>query len=91
MMRCFKVSKGHSNSFSACWESKEQLGWGGLIIDLSRRIAQRNHYLPSEGLKNHFVFVDEAMFHDVVKPIERIFSILCIEKSDLDEEAEVMF
>jgi hypothetical protein len=31
------------------------------------------------------------MFHDVERRYERIFYILGIEKSDLDEDAEVMF
>jgi hypothetical protein len=31
-------------------------------------------------LKSNFVDVDEAMFHDVVNPLERILNILCIQK-----------
>jgi hypothetical protein len=31
------------------------------------------------------------MFHDVVRPLKRIFYILGIQKSDLGEAAEVMF
>jgi hypothetical protein len=35
--------------------------------------------------------VDEAMFHDVDRPFEYIFYIPGIQKSDLDEVAEVIF
>jgi hypothetical protein len=42
-------------------------------------------------LKSFFGDVDELMFQDVLKPLERIFQILGIENSDLDEVAEVMF
>jgi hypothetical protein len=42
-------------------------------------------------LKCYFGDVDEAIFHDVERPFERIFYILGIQKSDLDEVAEVMF
>jgi hypothetical protein len=34
-----------------------------------------------------FGVVDESMFHDVQRPFERIFNILGIEKSDLNEFA----
>jgi hypothetical protein len=33
----------------------------------------------------------EAIFHDVEKPFERIYTILGIQKSDFDEIGEVMF
>jgi hypothetical protein len=33
----------------------------------------------------------EAKFHDFERPFERIFYILGIQKSDLDEVAEVLF
>jgi hypothetical protein len=39
----------------------------------------------------YFVDVDESIFNDVESPIERIFYILRIRKSFLDEVAEVMF
>jgi hypothetical protein len=39
-------------------------------------------------LKCDFVDTDEASFHDVERPLERI---LGIKKSDLDEDAEVIF
>jgi hypothetical protein len=42
-------------------------------------------------LKYDFVDVDEAMFHDVERIFERIFYILGIQKSVLDDVAEVMF
>jgi hypothetical protein len=42
-------------------------------------------------LKINFADFDEAMFHDVERPFERIFYILGIEKSDLDEVSGVMF
>jgi shikimate kinase len=35
-------------------------------------------------LKINFADFDEAIFHDVEKPLERIFKILGIENSDLD-------
>jgi shikimate kinase len=54
-------------------------------------MALRIHYLPSEVLKWNFGDVDEAMFHDVEMSFERIFYILGIEYSDLDEVVEVMF
>jgi hypothetical protein len=38
-------------------------------------------------LKSNFGDFDESMFHNVVKPLERIFYIKGIEKSDLDEVA----
>jgi hypothetical protein len=39
---------------------------------------------PYSALKFVFGDVDEAMFHDVEGPFERIFFILGIQKSDLD-------
>jgi hypothetical protein len=42
-------------------------------------------------LKINFADFDEAMFHDVERAFERIFYILGIEKSYLDEVAVVMF
>jgi hypothetical protein len=42
-------------------------------------------------LKVHFGDVDEAMFHDVERLFEHIFYILDIQKSDLDEVADVMY
>jgi hypothetical protein len=42
-------------------------------------------------LKCYFGEVDEAMFHDVERPQERIFYILGIKKSDLYEVEEVKF
>jgi hypothetical protein len=54
-------------------------------------MALRNHYLLLNVLRINFGDVDEALFHDVVKQLERIFYILGTEKSDLDEDAEVMF
>jgi hypothetical protein len=41
----------------------------------------RTHNLPSGGLKNDFVEVDEAMFQRYEWPQENIFFILRIEKS----------
>jgi hypothetical protein len=41
-------------------------------------------------LKINFADFDEAMFHYVERPFERIFYILGTEKSDLDEVGEVM-
>jgi hypothetical protein len=51
----------------------------------------RNHHLLLNVLKSNFGDVDEAMFHDVIKQLERIFYILGTEKSDLDEFAEDTF
>jgi hypothetical protein len=42
-------------------------------------------------LKCNFGEVDEAMFHDVERSFERIFYILGIQKSDLDEVANLSF
>jgi hypothetical protein len=42
-------------------------------------------------LRINFADFHEAIFHDVERPFERIFKILGIEKSDLEEVAEVMF
>jgi hypothetical protein len=42
-------------------------------------------------LKCDFGVVDEAMFDDDERTFERIFYILCIQKSILDDVAEVMF
>jgi hypothetical protein len=42
-------------------------------------------------LKFDFVEVDESMFYDVVRPFQRIFYILVIQKGDLDEVVVVMF
>jgi hypothetical protein len=42
-------------------------------------------------LKCDFGDEEETMFHDVERPLERIFYILDIQKSDLDEFGEVMF
>jgi hypothetical protein len=36
-------------------------------------------------------YVDKAMFHDVERPLERIFYIPGIQKTDLDKVAEVKF
>jgi hypothetical protein len=46
--------------------------------------------MPSEGLKFDLGDVDEAMFHVIEKPFESIFYILGIQKSNLDEVADVM-
>jgi hypothetical protein len=51
MKRCFKVSKGHATFFSTFWASKKRLGYSRLSDFLSRRMALRNHYLPSERFK----------------------------------------
>jgi hypothetical protein len=42
-------------------------------------------------LKCDFGYFDESMLNDVESLFERIFFILGIEKSDLDEFEEVMF
>jgi hypothetical protein len=42
-------------------------------------------------LKFDFGDVDETMFLDVQSPFERIFYILDIQKSDLDDVEEVKF
>jgi hypothetical protein len=42
-------------------------------------------------LKNDFGEVEEAMIQGVERPYENIFCILGIEKSDMDEVAEVFF
>jgi hypothetical protein len=42
-------------------------------------------------LECDFGNVDETMFHDVERTFEPIFNILGIQKSVLDEVAEVMF
>jgi hypothetical protein len=42
-------------------------------------------------LKITFAYIDDAFIHDVERPFDRIFYILCIEKSNLDKVAEVMF
>jgi hypothetical protein len=42
-------------------------------------------------LKCDFGDFDEALFHDIDRTFERIFYILGIQKSVLDEVAEVMF
>jgi hypothetical protein len=50
-----------------------------------------NHYLLSGRLKFDFDEVDEAMFQGVERSCELIFCIVGIQKSDLDEVAELMF
>jgi hypothetical protein len=47
--------------------------------------------MPFEGFKFDLCEVDEAIFHDIEKPFESIFYILGIQKSDLDEVADMMF
>jgi hypothetical protein len=47
--------------------------------------------MSSERLKMRFGEVDEAMFHDVERPQERVFYTLGIEISDLYEVEEVNF
>jgi hypothetical protein len=67
---------------------KKRLWWIRLSDVLSWWIAQRTHNL--NVWKCDFVDIDDAMFRDVARPFERIFNILGIHKSDLDEVAEVM-
>jgi hypothetical protein len=42
-------------------------------------------------LKSDFGVFDEAMFHNVERLYERIYNVLGIQKSNLDEIAEVVF
>jgi hypothetical protein len=46
-------------------------------------MALRTNNLLLDVLKNIFGEVDEAMFEDVERPYELVFSILCIEKGDV--------
>jgi hypothetical protein len=62
-----------------------------LINVLSMRMVLTIHILPSERLKCDFCNFDEAMFHDVERPFERIYNILGIQKSNLNEIADFMF
>jgi hypothetical protein len=48
-------------------------------------MAMRIHYQPPERLKINFGDFEQAMFHDVERPCEITFCILCIEKSVLGE------
>jgi hypothetical protein len=77
----FKVSKGHSNSFSASWASKKRLGRSWLREELSSLMALKNHTLPCERLKKDFGEVDEAMMQGVESSCEIIFCILAIAKT----------
>jgi hypothetical protein len=63
---------------------KKRLGQIYLNNDLSRRIALRTHIFLLDVLKYNFGEVDEAMFHDVERPFERISDVLGIKISDLD-------
>jgi hypothetical protein len=54
-------------------------------------MALINHNLLSVRIKIRFGEVDEAMFEGVKMPCEPIFFLLGIQKSDLDEVAEVVF
>jgi hypothetical protein len=51
---------------------------------LSTGMVLRTHNLHVERLNFDFVDFDEAMFHDVERPFERIFYIVGIHKSVLD-------
>jgi hypothetical protein len=53
--RCFKVSKGHTNSFCASWHRKKPLGWNCFSDVLSRLMALKTHYLFLDVLKTTLV------------------------------------
>jgi hypothetical protein len=69
---------------------ENRLGWSCISDVLGKRMNLRTQCLLNV-LKSEFVEVDEAMFHDVERPQERIFYILGIKKSELYEVAEVKF
>jgi hypothetical protein len=54
-------------------------------------MALRTHNLLLNVSQSDFGDVDDAMFHYIERAFERIFYILGIQKSDLGEDAEVMF
>jgi hypothetical protein len=71
----FQVVKSNVKTFSASSPFKRAI-WTMSISDvLGRRIALRNHNLPSGRLKNDNDEVDEAMFQGVDGPCELIFLI----------------
>jgi hypothetical protein len=53
-------------------------------------MAQSTHYLSPGVLKFDFAKVNGAMLQGVERPSEHIFCILGIQKSDMEEVAEVM-
>jgi hypothetical protein len=58
-----------------------------------KRCFKEANRLQSFNMPSEFDFgdIDEAMFHDVERPFERILYILGLQKSVLDEVAEVCF
>jgi hypothetical protein len=73
-----------------CIMGIEKINLDGYLSDvLSGRMALRTHYLPSVFLKMRLCSCRTAMFHDDERKC--IFYILGIQKSELDEVAEVMF
>jgi hypothetical protein len=53
-------------------------------------MALRTRNFLLDVLQNDFDEVDEEMFRDVEMSLERIFYIVVLQKSDLDEVAEVI-
>jgi hypothetical protein len=75
-----------------CMLSIEKGDLDGRLCDvLSRRMARELIICRLNVLNCDFVDVDEAMFHDVERPLERILYVVGIHKSVLDEAAEVLF
>jgi hypothetical protein len=85
MKRCFKVSKGHANSFLLPEHLKKRVGRSRLKGVSSGRMGLRNNNLPLNVLKNDFGEIDETIFKGVERICEIIFCILDIEQSDMDE------
>jgi hypothetical protein len=84
MKRYFKVSKGHTCTFSASCDSKKATCMKSLKWILFRRMALRIHNFPSGRLKKRLCRSRSDVSRS--RKTNRI-CILCIEKSDLDEVA----
>jgi hypothetical protein len=79
------------SSFVQPEHRKKLHDWSRLNVVLVRRMAQDLVICLLIVLKCNFLRFYEAMFHYFERPLTRIFYIPGIQKSDLDEVAEVMF
>jgi hypothetical protein len=83
--------KGIRTKFSTFWALKKAI-WTKLLTWFS--IGEWPYELIiclENDLKCDFGDADEALFHDVEKTFDRIFYILGIQKSVLDDVAEMIF
>jgi hypothetical protein len=83
------LSKGHWNVFSSFWASKMNLDEFLYVMFQVSNVTENSICLVND-LKCNFGDVDEAIFRNVERTFERIFYILSVQKSVLDEIAEVV-